>query len=335
MDGIEPLAFSDNQTETWGSTIDGLPVLSPAEAAKGFGGDSAFVVTIYNPFHSFPGTRKQLLDLGCSKVIPVIPLRWKYQETFLPDCRDEAPDQFLRHAAEVREVFGLMWDDDSRREFVGQVACRLQGDYDLVRVSPLDQQYFPPGVFRLGPDEFFVDVGAYDGDTMRQFLALRGENFRRILALEPDPENFRRLASFCATLPPSLQNKIEMRALAAASRAGRLSFAAGGGSASAVSAHGTIEVECVRLDDLLAESRPTYIKMDIEGAEPGAIQGCRRVIGENRPVLAICVYHAADHLWTIPLSVHRLVPEYRFSLRAHMFEGAETVCYAVPPERMA
>ena len=94
-----------------------------------------------------------------------------------------------------------------------------------------------------------MDVGAYDGDTLREFLKLRGESFRRILALEPDPENFRRFAAFHATLPAGLQSKIETRALAAGSCAGRLSFAAGGGVGSAISAQGSIEVECVLLDD--------------------------------------------------------------------------------------
>ena len=94
-----------------------------------------------------------------------------------------------------------------------------------------------------------------------------------------------------------------------------------------------MEVECVRLDDLLARSRPTYIKMDIEGAEPDAIQGCQRVLRENRPVLAACVYHAQDHLWTIPRAVHRIVPDYKLFLRPHMPECWDTVCYAIPPER--
>src|SRR5215471_18818556 len=65
QDGIEPLAFSDNGRGRWGSTIDGLPVLSPSDAAARYGRNAAFIVTIYNHNHSFPDTRKQLLELGC------------------------------------------------------------------------------------------------------------------------------------------------------------------------------------------------------------------------------------------------------------------------------
>src|SRR5438105_15270393 len=41
--GIEPLAFADNNSELWGTRIDGLEVLSPEDAATRFGKHAAFV----------------------------------------------------------------------------------------------------------------------------------------------------------------------------------------------------------------------------------------------------------------------------------------------------
>jgi hypothetical protein len=87
------------------------------------------------------------------------------------------------------------------------------------------------------------------------------------------------------------------------------------------------------LDDLLAGSRPTYIKMDIEGAEPDALAGAQRTIRQHRPVLSICVYHTQYHLWSIPLLVHELAPDYRLFLRPHDADGWDSVCYAIPEER--
>ena len=74
--------------------------------------------------------------------------------------------------------------------------------------------------------------------------------------------------------------------------------------------------------------------MDIEGAELDAIEGSQRVIEEDRPVLALCVYHTQDHLWKVPLAVKEIHEEYRFFLRPHMQECWDTVCYAVPPDRI-
>src|SRR5713101_2560388 len=43
-----PVAFADNDPARWGSTIDGIPVLSPEAAVTAYGETALFVVTIYN-----------------------------------------------------------------------------------------------------------------------------------------------------------------------------------------------------------------------------------------------------------------------------------------------
>ena len=333
QDGIEPLALSDNQKDSWGKTIDGLPVLPPEEAVRRHGCEAAFVVTIYNGHHSFPDTRRQLLSLGCARVISVVPLRWKYHETFLPYFRDDLPHKVLLQVAAIREAFHVWSDEASRREFVAQVCWRLHGHFDVLGNPLLVREYFPEDLFQFTSDEFFVDVGAYDGDTVKEFIGIQGTGFRRVLAIEPDPENFRTLSDYLSNLPACVRGKIEAIPAAVGDRTCRLRFAAGEGVSSAVSSCGMIEVDCIRLDDLLREQRPTYIKMDIEGAEPEAIDGCRRVLCEDRPLLAACVYHAQDHLWRIPLAISRISPRYRFFLRCYMPECWDTVCYAVPAER--
>ena len=209
QDGIAPLAFADNQASNWGKTIDGLSVLRPDEAVFCYGREATFVVTIYNNSHSYLDTRRQLLALGCDNVVSLVPLRWKYHEEFLPYFRDDLPHKVLLQGSAIREAFALWSDAESQREYVAQVAWRLQADFDALGAPLLAQQYFPPGLFSLTADEYFVDAGAYDGDTLRQFLALRGQDFRGALALEPDPENFHRLAAFRSMLPTGLQKKIE------------------------------------------------------------------------------------------------------------------------------
>jgi FkbM family methyltransferase len=333
QDGIEPLAFCDNQHGQWGKRIDGLDVLAPRDATTRFGSDAVFIVTIYNNNHSFPDTRAQLLELGCEKVVSVIPLRWKYWESFLPYFRDDLPHKVLLEADAIRRAFSLWNDEPSRREFVAQVSWRLHGDFDVLGAFDADQEYFPEDLFRFNGDDLIVDVGAFDGDTIRRFLKLRGNEFRGIVALEPDPENFGKLRKYVVELPVDVAVKIEAHALAAASHAGKLRFAGGEGVASAVSNTGSIEVSCVRLDDLLVARHATYIKMDVEGAEPDAIEGCKRILKEERPILAVCVYHAQDHLWNIPIALSRITQDYHFFLRPHMPECWDTVCYAVPHER--
>ena len=94
-----------------------------------------------------------------------------------------------------------------------------------------------------------------------------------------------------------------------------------------------IDVECAPLDELFAKRRISFLKLDIEGAEPEALTGAREVIARDRPTIAVCVYHLQNHLWQIPLLVGSLVDDYRFYLRPYNEEGWDLVCYAVPRDR--
>jgi len=85
---------------------------------------------------------------------------------------------------------------------------------------------------------------------------------------------------------------------------------------------------------VLSTPAPTYLKMDIEGAEVDTLAGASRVIRDHAPVLAICCYHCQDHLWRIPLPIHSLNPDYRFFLRPHDLEMWDLVCYAIPSGRL-
>jgi hypothetical protein len=73
----------------------------------------------------------------------------------------------------------------------------------------------------------------------------------------------------------------------------------------------------------------TFIKMDIEGAEFNALKGAERTIRKHKPKLAVCVYHKAEDLITIPQYIKSLVPEYKLYFRAHLPGPFDYVLYAV------
>src|SRR5262249_40372099 len=152
-------------------------------------------------------------------------------------------------------------------------------------------------------DEILVDCGAYDGDTIRRFLERRRGVFGEIVALEPDPHSFRRLQEYVAGLPASMAGRIHLHQIAVSDHRGSLHFNADGTVASTASADGLDVVEADTLDDLLLDLRPTIIKMDLEAGEPLALAGGRRLIAQHSPVLAVCVYHRPEHLWSLPLQV--------------------------------
>src|SRR5207237_7420939 len=109
-----------------------------------------------------------------------------------------------------------------------------------------------------------------------------------------------------------------------------LRFSEGTGASSALQESGETTVQCVALDEALHGFAPTVIKMDIEGAEPAALDGARGIIEAHRPAIAVCAYHTADHLWTIAQQVRSWNLGYDCFLRSHGNNTLETVVYAVP-----
>jgi FkbM family methyltransferase len=330
--GIEPRAFADNNANLWGERIENLTVLAPETAARYFGREAAFIVTIWNTSQWYADTRRQLTSLGCTMVSPPSPVYWRFPEIFLPFFVQDQPRKVFEQAADVLAAFELWADDRSREEYAQQVRCRAVGDWDFHR--PYEESYFPD-VFQLRPDETFVDCGAFDGDTIRALLARQGDRFERILAIEPDAGTFRTLEAYVKGLPASIGEKIALFQCAVGAERRTVHFASTGSLGSHISSEGGVAVSCFPLSELAGAAAVSYIKMDIEGAEYDALVGAREVIERDRPVLAICVYHTQNDLWRLPLLMRRMVPEYRMYLRLHEPDGWQTVAYAVPPERVA
>lgn len=91
-----------------------------------------------------------------------------------------------------------------------------------------------------------------------------------------------------------------------------------------------IKVQCVALDEWLPEHniKPTYIKMDLEGAEPEAIEGLKNTISTLKPKLAVCLYHRPSDMWTLPKRIQELNPGYKFYCKKSL-PGHEFVLFAI------
>ena len=332
--GIEPKAFSDNASHLWGTSVEGVPVLSPKDAVQRFGQNATFVMTIWRGEGSdrMADRITQVQALGCKRVVPFSFLFWKYPDVFLPHYLFDLPSRVLENPREVRAVAQLWEDGASRAEFLAQLRFRAWSDFALP--EPVSHEiYFPQDLFDLTSRDVFVDCGAFDGDTIRRYLLRQPTLAGGIEAFEPDPKNLTRLRGYVAGLPVEVRSRIAIHPYAVSARRERVRFEATGTESAAVGS-GSDEVEAAPLDEVLASIAPTYVKMDVEGSEVDALNGARRLLQEHVPALAICVYHRVDHLWAIPKLIHEVSGQYRFFLRPHLLEGWDTVCYAVPRGRL-
>lgn len=330
---IEPLAFCDNNESQWGKFVDGVTVTSPKTAAEKWGRSALFIVTIWSLNHRYADTEKTLKGLGAVNVVCASGLRWKFSDVLMPYFCQDMPHKVLQNSNHILQAAGLWADSKSRDEFLKQIQWRISGDFSVLNPPDAEPSYFPSSIFDLKRNEFFVDCGSYTGDTLQEFLQRTGDNFSGILAVEPDPANLSKLNQWSSRLNSSVRARISIANVALGRERGTVSFAADGTEGSAIRSDGNLTVDCFPLDELLNGTTPTYIKMDIEGAEPGAIAGARSTIEKHRPILSICVYHTQDHVWSIPLLIHQIAPDYRLFLRPHDVDGWQLVCYAVPDDR--
>ena len=322
-DGIDPVCFADRDG---GDPVDGLERLPLTTAAERHGADATFVVTIFNPRFAYRDIKADIEAAGVRDVRYWIPLAWNHPH-LLPNYAVDLPSKVIDAADDVRRAYALLGDDTSRAEFRAQLQWRLTGDPEPLGnpATPVSEQYFE--VLDVLPDEVFVDGGAYDGDTIESLVAHGG--FKKVYALEPDPANLTALDERL----DRLQRDVEVLEYALGSERGSARWGGSGLSSAGIADDGELEVQIAPLDELLAGAAPTYIKLDIEGAELDALQGAANLVRTHRPVLGLCTYHVQDHLWKLALAVDALVDDYRYELRRYERDNWEVVLYAIPTER--
>jgi len=317
-----PKMFCDNNCALWGTAWEGIPIESPQKAAQRFP-NATFVIAIWHPSRTDRMADRicQLRSLGASNVIPFSVLLSEYGDVLLPNMFWARPDFYGQHDEEIGQARALM-DPEGRDEFDRQMQLRF-GDASN-QVIDSGPQYFPTDLLHLSSTEVFIDCGAYDGDTIVEFRRATGDRFRELIAFEPDPQNFTALKSAVNEDP-----RVRLHPYATGARRETVRFTLSG-TGSRVSPTGTCEIQVVRLDEALDRVAPTFVKMDIEGSEPDAIEGARKLISRYRPKMAVCVYHAPDHLWKIPLQLDKLLPDSRFTMRTYCGDGFDCVCYCIP-----
>jgi FkbM family methyltransferase len=180
-------------------------------------------------------------------------------------------------------------------------------------------------LLNFSTDGVYVDGGAYDGDSIRWFIERTKGQFSRVLAFEPDPVTFDRLATNFRDEP-----RVEPVNAGLYSASTNLHFDDSGTRGALLVQSGGVTVRVVSLDDTLAGGRASFIKMNIEGAELDALEGARQTIQRWCPSLAISAYHRPSDLWRIPEKIVSLRDDYRLYLRQHDGGVIETVLYAQP-----
>ncbi|MCB1775850.1 MAG: FkbM family methyltransferase [Candidatus Competibacteraceae bacterium] len=253
-----------------------------------------------------------------------------FRETLFDDSYNKV-DILGSDRRKLEHAFGLLQGDSDRALFLRYLKAHLTMDFTRLD-EPLDiaLQYLAHDIPETKDYSRFVDCGGYDGDTFRQLTA-QGCPIRSLAVFEPQTDLYRKYAA-TVQAHPARPEQAFLFPCGVYSETTQLRFAtnAEAQSAARVSASGDSVIQCICLDDALQGFAPTFIKMDIEGAETAALKGARGLIQHYGPALAICVYHGLSDLWEIPCLIDSMRSDYRYYLRNYNYLGLETVLYAFP-----
>lgn len=217
-----------------------------------------------------------------------------------------------RNADKINAAYRL-FEDESKRIFAGCVNFMFGGELETLKEITTEKEEVFNNILKLNSDESYLDLGAYRGDTVEEFLHYCGGEYESITALEPDRRTFKKLCAYLENIPRSTAYQ---KAIYSESKT--IFFSSKAGRQSTISQKGE-EIETTTIDELCKDKNITYIKMDVEGAENEALEGAKATLENQKPKLNIALYHKSSDLFELPLKIAGINPKYKFHIRRHPY----------------
>lgn len=186
--------------------------------------------------------------------------------------------------------------------------------------------------YKVKRDDIVIDAGANCGHLSIFFSKLVGEK-GKIFAFEPDKFNIERIAKN-SKLNEDLKDNIIIEDLLLWNKNELIDFyEAGTVGSSAVwipdNQH-MVKKQAVTIDNWVksnAIQKLNFIKMDIEGAEIEALEGCIETIKNLKPNFAIASYHIVNGEQTY-LKLEQFFKEIGYPFKTVKFRGTEIITFA-------
>lgn len=219
------------------------------------------------------------------------------------------------HSKDFEWIYNNLYDYKSKRILLSILTYWLSFNFaNIKRIQDKTyKQYFDFDIVNISENEVFVDIGAYIGDTLADYVNEFGrDSYKRFYCYEILPSNVKIIKDNVSKW--QLQN-ITICQKGIGDKIGYMYVNDSGvSSVGQLSSDGKIKIPITTVDDDIHE-KVTFIKMDIEGAEESALNGCKRQIEQNHPKLALSVYHNHKDIWKLARIIYNIDPSYRFYLR--------------------
>ncbi len=278
-----------------------------------------FKVMTYSEAKEKFGSMVVLLCFGTQRfeVMELIKKISREQELYAPDVPvlgNEIFDMsyYNKNVEKISKVYNMLEDNQSRYVFNNVIKFKLSGiiDYLLNCQTQVSEAY--TNILKLSANEIYMDLGAYKGDTIQEFLQYVN-SYKYIYAVEPDIKNFKKLMSNVDKL-----NNCECLNIGVSDVEKMCKFDMKSGRNTMISNEGTL-TQINSIDGILKGNPVTYIKMDIEGQELNAIEGAKNTILKYKPKMLISCYHRTEDIYQLPMKVFSIRSDYKIYMRHYPY----------------
>lgn len=241
-----------------------------------------------------------------------------------------------KYYSEYKSLYEIFTDSDSKKCLIAIMLTMLTGDERYCEEIAEGSQYFALPQFINNGAEYFVDAGAYVGDTCEKFIWSQNGSFRKIYAFEPGPKQwdalntrFFRLIKEWALDPSKirLSNSGLGRESSFAALSVHDNHLLGANLTTSIEKSTEFDISVESLDSVLKGEPVTFLKADIEGMEMDMLYGAEKSIRKYKPKMALSVYHKPDDLLKIVAFVRNIDQNYKLALRQHSPLLMDTTLY--------
>lgn len=279
-------------------TFHGFQVKSVSQAEKNLGD---FVVSLCFASPLLP-VIESIKDLSKRHrvIMPSVPVFGNniFNKDFLKD-----------NIKSIEKAYSLLCDEQSKKVFKNIIRFQITGDLNCCFdcENPKEEAF---DILGLGEKESFLDLGAYRGDTVEEFLK-HTKSYEKIVAVEPDKRTFKKLQTNCDNIKNcTLLNN------AVWSCNCTLNFDGNKGRGASAKA-GNEKIDAISVDSIFKEHGEfTYLNIDIEGAENQMLCGAVTAL-QKKPKLCVAAYHRSEDIFELVNKINSINPGYKIYLRHH------------------
>jgi len=234
-------------------------------------------------------------------------------------------EYYKAHESDFQKAFELSEDGVAKNAYSQFINSRISANPRYITSDCVVNGYFNNDVMNTCENDSLLEIGAFNGNIVSLFNKETNGKYKKVIALEPDADNFKQLTANLLQL-----HDIELHRIGCWNKKTELNFCIDGtGKSNHIDETGksvtTISVDTV--DDILQGEAVSIINLFCQTGIMEILEGAKETIIEHKPKLIIGIGLRKEQSYQVPLFLKSLNVNYKFFYR--FYGGVPSKFYLV------